>query len=105
MLKVKMLATTPGSPDGIRVISYREGEVYELPDNLAKAFVDAMHVAELATGKPINHAVNQTKMVAAAPENKMTGGTQDGKGQEQEKGKQEEARKEAVAKPQAGRRT
>lgn len=73
MPKVTMLKTTPGSVDGIHVVTYKEGETYEISDNLAKAFVDEMKVAEYpgrrmqsTTAAPTREA----KMETAAPENK-----------------------------------
>lgn len=35
-----MLITQKGSPDGIQVVEYKEGEVYELPLSLALVFLD-----------------------------------------------------------------
>jgi len=39
MVKIKMLETRTGSPDGVSVCSYIKGEHYELPDDLARVFV------------------------------------------------------------------
>lgn len=38
-VKIKMLETRKGSPDGMTVCSYQRGEQYELPDELARVFV------------------------------------------------------------------
>lgn len=35
MTKYKILKTFPGSPDGIRVITYTEGDEVEIPESLA----------------------------------------------------------------------
>ena len=39
IVKIKMLETRTGSPDGIIVRSYTQGEQYELPDALAAIFI------------------------------------------------------------------
>lgn len=103
MLKVKMLKTTPGSPDGIRVQRYDEGEVYDLSDALAKAFVDHMNVAEyVVVGR--RDSVPAAKMVKAAPENK-DGGVASGQVTGQAKGKEEAKDGEAaVVAPAQARR-
>ena len=69
MLVVKMMKTSPGSTDGIHVIAYQQGETYELPDFLAKVFVNE-GLAEYVSrrGQPAPEPAK--KMVAAAPENK-----------------------------------
>lgn len=38
-MRVKMLVDAPGSPDGVTVNEYTEGEVYEVTESLAAAFV------------------------------------------------------------------
>lgn len=38
-VKVKMLVDAPGSPDGVTVNDYDEGEVYEVTESLATAFL------------------------------------------------------------------
>ena len=38
-MKLKMLQTCLGSPDGRRVVEYLKGESYDLPADLAEAFV------------------------------------------------------------------
>ncbi len=75
-IKVKMLKTTPGSPDNIRVLTYKKDDVVELPDSLARAFVDEMRVAEYFHGgrrdsAPAAAPQMSTKMSSGAPENKM----------------------------------
>ena len=40
-MKVRMLDTQPGSPDGHKVIWYRQGQVYDLPLALASEFLVA----------------------------------------------------------------
>lgn len=38
-MKVRMLQTMKGSPDGIQVEEYKVGEVYDLPPSLASVFL------------------------------------------------------------------
>lgn len=44
-MKIKMLKTTPGSPDGIIIKSYLKDEVYDLSERLCNCFFK-MRVAE-----------------------------------------------------------
>jgi hypothetical protein len=68
MVKIKMLETRTGSPDGFTVRSYTKGEQYELPDELANVFVHE------GWGKPIPARGRKQpltkKALGAAPENK-----------------------------------
>ena len=36
---IKMLKTTPGSPNGIIVNTYEEGKEYDVPEGLGKVFI------------------------------------------------------------------
>jgi len=38
-MKVRMLSSGLGSPDGISVVCYKPGEKYDLPDPLANMFI------------------------------------------------------------------
>lgn len=38
-MRIKMLSTRQGRPDGVRVQSYRDGETYEVPDELGQVFL------------------------------------------------------------------
>jgi hypothetical protein len=38
-MKIKMLKTRQGSPDGIAVNTYASGETLEIPDDLAQVFI------------------------------------------------------------------
>lgn len=49
MKSVTMIATTPGSPNGIEVNTYEAGQTYDLPDELADTFL-ADKTAKLAQG-------------------------------------------------------
>ena len=46
MPKLVMLETKLGSPDGITVKEYKEGESYEVPLDLYRVFVEEIKVAE-----------------------------------------------------------
>lgn len=39
-IKIKMLQTHKGSPDGIRIEEYQTGQVYDLPQRLARIFLN-----------------------------------------------------------------
>lgn len=39
-MRVKMLTDAPGSPDGVTVNQYAEGEIYEVSDDLGEVFVN-----------------------------------------------------------------
>ena len=56
VIKVRMLSTIKGSPDGICVEEYSEGGVYEIPGRLAEVFLkegwaEALNVLEVKRGK------------------------------------------------------
>lgn len=67
MPHVKMLKSKMGSNNGYDAQMYQEGEVYEVTDTLAAAFV-AEKVAEVTEEKAAAPAKN--KAVAVAPKNK-----------------------------------
>ncbi|MGQ9619334.1 MAG: AAA family ATPase, partial [Candidatus Aminicenantia bacterium] len=46
-IRVKMLTTQRGSPDGIRVYEYKEGELYDLPFSLAEVFLKTKWAEEV----------------------------------------------------------
>lgn len=58
-MKVKMLKTEKGSPNGIRVIEYIKGEEYEMPEKLADVFIS------------IGCAEPKMKSVKQSPKNKI----------------------------------
>ncbi len=60
--RIKMLKTTPGSPDGLNTLVYETGQEYDVPEGLVRAFVDELEVAEHAQ-----------KMMRGAPANKDAG--------------------------------
>ncbi len=55
MIKVKMLSTKPGSPDGITHRLYEAEHEYEVPSNLARLFIE-MGAAEKVGEKMIRSA-------------------------------------------------
>lgn len=60
-MKIKMKKTDFGSPDGITVLKYFINKEYDIPDALAKSFVEHLKIAEYAEEK---------KMEKTAPDNK-----------------------------------
>lgn len=61
---IRMLETRKGSPDGRFVHTYREGQEYELPDSLARAFVRNGWAKVLRETKPAGP--DETKPAAPA---------------------------------------
>ncbi len=61
-MKIRMLKTKNGSPDGMAVLTYAEDRVYELPEDLARVFIKQKWAKRLRT----------TKDAGAAPENKKS---------------------------------
>lgn len=48
MVRIKMLRNKHGSPDGHSVLHYEQGKEYDVPESLAKVFVEDDKVAALA---------------------------------------------------------
>jgi hypothetical protein len=68
-VKIKMLESRTGSPDGVTVCSYARGEQYELPDDLARVFVqEGWGKLVQARGRKRG---TQKKDLGSALENKM----------------------------------
>ena len=63
-MKIIMLKTTPGSPNGTEVIKYEKGREYEVPEALARVFVEQIGCAEC-------YDLPKAKSAGEAPENKM----------------------------------
>ncbi|HJY21667.1 MAG TPA: hypothetical protein VJ279_02210 [Hanamia sp.] len=63
-MKILMLNNAVGMADGIHSKEYKQGETYELPDNLANSFI-VMQVAKL-----VDDEVIEEKAVPDAPKNK-----------------------------------
>lgn len=49
-MKIKILKTVPGSVDGIKIITYEEGVEYDLPKELADAFILKGYAENLEVG-------------------------------------------------------
>ena len=46
-MKIVMTETKKGSPDGLKVNTYEKGKTYEIPEELAKVFVEELEVARI----------------------------------------------------------
>lgn len=71
-MKIRMLTTAKGSPDGIRVFEYLQGEEYDLTKSLkelhlAENFVHHQKVAEPAD-KPIKETKTEAPVVTETAE-------------------------------------
>lgn len=51
-MKIKMLVDAPGSPDGVTVNQYAEGETYEVPADLGDVLVAEGHAERVQATKP-----------------------------------------------------
>lgn len=76
MVTIRMLKTTPGSPDGYYTKMYEEGKEYtadiDIPPRLAKTFVEDMKkVAVYVTGEKAVPAAPENAAIKVAPENKV----------------------------------
>jgi len=65
-MRIKMLHTTTGSHDGIRIHTYEKGEEFEvggghMPDDLAKAFLESGAAEELGKDKKAPPGPSETK--------------------------------------------
>lgn len=69
-MKIKMLKSERGSQDGVLIENFKEGEIYDIVDNLAMVFVDVMKIAVLVSDEPVPQAPVEQKM-AESPDNKM----------------------------------
>jgi len=67
-VKIKMLETRTGSPDGVTVCSYAKGEQYDLPDGLAQVFVHEGWGKQMQAR--VRKQVTRKKDAGAASENK-----------------------------------
>lgn len=69
MNRVKMLKSQNGSHDGFTEIVFREGQEYDVADDLLAAFIE-IGCAELVTDKAAVMASPENKAIMAAPETK-----------------------------------
>ena len=69
MPRVKMIASTPGSEDGVTINLYSAGQEYDLPDHLSYAFVNHMKTAKYCrVRKPAEIKPTETAVIETAPE-------------------------------------
>ena len=92
MIRV-MTKTTKGSPNGIRIVEYLEGETYNLPEKLALVF-DGMGVCKPVV--PVAPKEPEVKKMPGAPSNKMMG-VADNKQLEEKPEEKPEKKKKAAA--------
>lgn len=69
MNRVKMLKSQNGSHDGFTEIVFREGQEYDVADDLLAAFIE-IGCAELVTDKAAVTASPENKAIMTAPETK-----------------------------------
>jgi hypothetical protein len=65
-MKVRMKENKQAAPDGITVINYEKGKIYDMPDELDEAFIDQGLAAALKLKKPGETKVeepDETKVV------------------------------------------
>lgn len=90
MVTIKMLKTTPGSPDGFYTKMYEEGKEFtvdiDIPPRLAKTFVEDM--------KKVAVYVTEGKAIPAAPENAVMEAVPENKVEEPEKVEEKPKEKE-----------
>lgn len=69
---IRMMETTEGSPDGFTVRIYEQGRQYDVPADLAKAFVDDLGVAKREPRKPVVEVVDDRAEESAVDGPKQT---------------------------------
>lgn len=52
-MKIKMLKTTKGAPDGVTINTYYEDQEYDMPNDLADVFVNQLRVAKATASNEI----------------------------------------------------
>lgn len=62
-MKVKMKQDKKGSPDGIQVIDYKEGKIYDMPDVLAEAFIDRKLAVAVKSPETKVEGPDETKVI------------------------------------------
>jgi len=65
-MKVRMVSTQKGSPNGIAIKLYTKGKVYDVPDELGKVFLQESWAEKLRDVEK----KTVKKALKAAPENK-----------------------------------
>ena len=61
MVSIKMTRNKHGSPDGHTVRHYEQGQTYDVPEDLAKLFVEVDKVAEYVEGEKAIEAASKNK--------------------------------------------
>ena len=73
-MKLKMLETRQGSPDGVTVLTYKKGEIVDVPAELAHVFLSESWARwpdkKKVTGAASGAVTMKTKNQGGAPENK-----------------------------------
>lgn len=69
MVKIKMLKSSRGSEDGIKVKDFKAGEIYLVVESLADVFVGQLHIAEYFVEKK-SCSTPENKMISSSPSNK-----------------------------------
>lgn len=55
-MRIKMLKDAPGSPDGVTINEYSEGEAYNIADELGAVFVNFGYAVEIDHDDPAKAA-------------------------------------------------
>ena len=50
-MKVRMRQDKKGSPDGVEIVDYKKGKTYNMPTELAEAFVDQKYASAVKPRK------------------------------------------------------
>ena len=58
-MRVKMLVTRRGSHDGFDIRQYHKGEIYDLPDNLARYFIRWNSAVSLEPNKTMEEVTQE----------------------------------------------
>lgn len=71
MPKIRMVKTTPGSLDGFTRTMFMAEQEYEVPHELAKAFISHMGVATIVRERKAMPEAPEKAVAEAVPENKV----------------------------------
>jgi len=68
-LKVKIIQTVSGSPDGITIVEYKAGEIYDIPEKLAINFIQDQKKAIIAPLEDqFSHRPENIQTITKVPE-------------------------------------
>ena len=80
MTLIKMLQLSAGSPNGIAIVKYEQGQEYEINDELADVFVNQMKVAVFVQEEEVvQPVIVEQKAISEAPSNKAISSVPDTK--------------------------